>query len=276
MPYPGPDHPDSVTQDKLITLGKFAEEDPRFQEALTALRNNRYLHSCPLNQPFDFLQEMEWTEACAFVRGLTWAEIHRIASYGGSVSIVKDAYRALEMRDRVAALEVAAWIVDHSNNDYIPFPMRKVRHAFEGIKRTAVSWDECREALDRWNSGEFSRQRRVADEISRQQPEAERRRKIKAEAAIRLHGERSQVQQARASAREKLLAQLQALPVLERLEHLAWDEAHALSYYPSALADCDAEVLGQLDPITKARLIEKLRGRRTGPWQKIARRLGLQ
>jgi hypothetical protein len=48
----------------------------------------------------------------------------------------------MEDSDRVGAMELAAWIVDHSDNNYIPFPMCKIRHAFEGIKRTASSWSE--------------------------------------------------------------------------------------------------------------------------------------
>jgi hypothetical protein len=112
--------------------------------------------------------------------------------------------------------------------------------------------------------------------MARQKPEANHRQKFKAEIARRLHQERSQVQQTRASARENLLIQLRALPLLERLQHLAWDDAHALAYYPSDLANCDDSVLGQLDLVTKARLIEKLRARRTGPWHQLAKRLGLK
>jgi hypothetical protein len=181
----------------------------------------------------------------------------------------------MEDCDRVGAMELAAWIVDHSDNDYIPFPMCKIRHAFEGIKRTAGSWAECREALDRWCADEWGRQRRVAEEMANQKPEGEHRREIHSAVAARLNAEQTEIQHARASAREKLLAELRSLPVRERLEHIAWDDTRSLSCYPADLAVCTVEDLKQLDPVTKERLVAKLRERKKGPWHKLAKELGL-
>ena len=258
-----------------MELGRLADGDPRLAEVLASLKGNRYLLFLRSDQPFDWLRETKWTDACAFVRGLTRAEIEKLTNLGGSVSPVKDAYHALEEQDRVAAMEVAVWIVDHSNNDYIPFPMRKIRHAFERIKQEAGSWAECREKLDAWNAGEWARQNRVAQEMANQKPEGEHRRQIQSAVAARIKAEQAEVQHAKASAREKLLAELRALPVRDRLEHIAWDDTRTLTYYPSDLAVCAAEDLEQLDPVTKSRFIEKLRARKKGPWHKLSKQLGL-
>ena len=152
--------------------------------------------------------------------------------------------------------------------------MRKIRHAFEDIKRSAGSWAECREALDRWCAGELGRQQRMAEEVANQAPEGGRRRHIRSAGTARLNAEQAEIQHARASAREKLFAELRGLPVLERLEHLAWDDTRSLHFYPADLAVCPAEDLQQLDPVTKERLVAKLRGRKKGPWHKLAKRLG--
>jgi hypothetical protein len=181
----------------------------------------------------------------------------------------------MEDSDRVGAMELAAWIVDHSDNDYIPFPMRKIRHAFERIKQEAGSWAECREKLDAWNAGEWKRQNRVAQEMANQKPEGEHRRRIQSAVAARLTAEQAEVQHAKASAREKLFAELRTLPVRDRLEHIAWDDAHTLACYPADLAVCNAEDVEQLDPVTKERLVAKLRERKKGPWHKLAKQLGL-
>ena len=126
---------------------------------------NAYVGSIHPFQDFEWLRDIPWADACAVVQAVVHLEAARLTKSGGSASAIKNAYRTMEDSDRVGAMELAAWIVDHSDNDYIPFPMCKTRHAFEGIKRTATSWAQCREELDRANAAEWVRQSRVAAEI---------------------------------------------------------------------------------------------------------------
>jgi hypothetical protein len=90
-----------------------------------------------------------------------------------------------------------------------------------------------------------------------------------------LNAEQAEIQHARASAREKLLAELRGLPIRERLEHIAWDDTRSLSCYPADLSVCTPDDLKQLDPVTRDRLAAKLCQRKKGPWRKLAERLGL-
>lgn len=267
--------PDQPTLEKLIALSRCADGDARVGELLGVLTSNAYVASIHPFQDFEWLREIPWADACAVVRSVVHLEAARMTQSGGSASAIKNAFRTMEDCDRVAAMELATWIVDHSDNDYIPFPMRKIRHAFENIKRTAGSWAECREALDRWCANEWSRQRRVAEEMANQKPEGERRRHIHSAVAARLKAEQAEIQHARASAREKLLADLRSLPIRERLEHITWDDTRSLSCYPADLAVCTANDLKQLDPVTRDRLIAKLHERKKGPWRKLAGELGL-
>lgn len=268
--------PDEATLERLIVLGQCADGDARAGELLGALKANDYVASIHPFQDFEWLQDIPWADACAVVRAVVHLESARLTKSGGSASAIKGAFRTMEDSDRVAAMELAAWIVDHSDNDYIPFPMCKIRHAFEGIKRAAGSWSECREALDSWCADEWGRQRRVAEEMANQKPEGERRRQIHSAVAARLNAEQAEIQHARASAREKLLAELRSLPVRERLEHIAWDDTRSLSCYPADLAVCTAEDVKQLDPVTRERLVAKLRERKKGPWHKLAEQLGIK
>ncbi len=132
-----------------------------------------------------------------------------------------------------------------------------------------------REALDRGCAVEWERQRRIAEEMANQKPQGERRRKIHASVAVRLNAEQAEMQRARASAREKLLAELRSLPVRERMEHIAWDDTRHLSFYPADLATCSAEHLKQLHPVTRHRLAAKLCERKRGPWHKLAKGFGM-
>jgi hypothetical protein len=268
--------PDQPTLEKLIALGECADGEQRIGELLASFKANDYAANIHPFQDFDWLREIPWADACAAVRAVVHLEAARLTRSGGSASAIKNAFRTMDDCHRVAAMELAAWIVDHSDNDYIPFPMRKIRHAFENIKRTAGSWAECREALDRWCAEEWGRQHRVAEEIANQKPEGERRRQIRSAVAGRLNAEQAEIQHAQAAAREKLLAELRSLPVRERLEHIAWDDTRLLSCYPDDLAVCTADELKRLDPVTRQRLIAKLRERKKGSWHKLAQQLELE
>lgn len=87
--------PDQTTLENLIALGQCTDGDARLAEALGLVKANLYLQSFRGIESFEWLREVVWADACAFVRGLTRAEIERLTNIGGSVSPVKNAYRAL-------------------------------------------------------------------------------------------------------------------------------------------------------------------------------------
>jgi hypothetical protein len=267
--------PDERTLDRLIALGQCGDSDSRTAEILSSLKVITFVSSIHQFHDFEWLRDISWTDACAIVRAIVKLEAARLTKSGGSVSAVKNAFRIMEDHNRVGAMELAAWIVDHSDNDYIPFPVRKIRFVFADIRQTAGSWSECREELDRWQFAEWARQQRVASEIANQKPDGKRRREIHKTVAKRLNAEQAEIQHARASARMNLLTELCRLSIKERLEHFAWDDSRSLSCYPVDLAVCSVEDLQQLDPVTRDRVVAKLRDRKKGPWQKLAAQLEL-
>ncbi len=268
--------PDQSTLCRLLDLGRCGDTDGACAEILTSLRTNSFVRGIHPFQDFEWLRNLSWQDACTIVKAVVRLEAARLTKSGGSVSAVKTAFQTIEAIDPVKAMELAAWIVDHSDNAYIPFPMRKIRHAFAQIRRTAGSWADCREQLDLWQSAERARQRRVADEIANQKPEGQRRRQIHKAVAARLEAEQTEIQHARALVREKLLTELRALPVGERLEHIAWDDSRSLSCYPADFAACTKEDFDRLDPVTRDRLAAKIRDRKKGPWRKLAAQLKLR
>jgi hypothetical protein len=262
-----------TTIEQLVDLGTADVNSPQFVSLLESLSSDLFFRSRNPDLSFSFLMDLPWIEACALVRGLVVAENSGITNYRGSVSLVKDAYRALEQRDPINALEVASWVVDHSDNDYIPFPMRKIRYAFECARKEATSWVECKERMTDWQHREFQRQEAASTAIEERQNAAEERRRIETIVSQRLHRQFQIIQKAKAEARELLVSELSGISERERLEHLAWDDEHTLEYFPDQFATFAKAILDSLDAQTKQRLIEKIDGRKSGVWAKVARQL---
>jgi hypothetical protein len=138
--------PTQATLEKLIALGEPSKDN--VAELLGALIGEPFVQAIDAQQSFAWLNGQSWLNGCAVVRGIVRLEEAGLTKSCGSVSAVNSAYRVMERRDPIASMELAAWIVDHSDNAYIPFPMCKIRYAFESIKRTAGSWSQCR-----WTAG---------------------------------------------------------------------------------------------------------------------------
>src|SRR5208283_3277291 len=97
--------------------------------------------------------------------------------------------------------------------------------------------------------------------------EAERHCKvIREQVTKRLHEESTLIQAARAQARQHILSQLDDLSKKERLEHIAWDDEHDLTFYPNNYADVTKDEFQSLDEISKERLVAKIKARHKGCW----------
>ena len=271
---PGTDNciPDEATQKRLIALGNCS--DPlQIKEHFRTLESNPYLRVVDIRSPFEWLHEHSWADGFAIIKGLVRLEVARLTRADGSVSGISRAYYIMEMRDPFAAMEIAAWVVEHTRNYYLPFGSMVAHANFCRVKGKANSWRQCREELNRAMSEFRERQLRVAAEMANQKPEGQHRRKIWQAVAARINAEQTMIQRARSIARQQLLAFLSALPVKDRLEHIAWDDSHPLSFYALDLSDYTSQDLKNLDPVSKNRLLAKLRGRKKGPWHKLAKRV---
>lgn len=263
---------DSFTAQKLVELASCFEQDLVREQLVSEelRRQSDYLSSRNPDVGFALLRDCSWPDAFNLLKGLTIAENKGITNYRGSVSLVKHAFRVLESRDPVAVMEVAAWVVDHSDNDYIPFEMRKIRHAFERIKEHTTSWLGCRQELDKWKHKEDARQRRVADDAAeRERFAGGEKNHIISTVNERCNAERHEIQIATASARSHLLQSLTGLTGKERLEHLAWDDVHPLNYFPKEFAQVSVGDIQLLALPTKERLLAKLKAQRKGVWRKL-------
>jgi len=264
--------PDEETQKRLIALGNCSDR-LQIREHFQTLESNPYLRIVDIRSPFEWLHDHSWADGFAIIKGLVRLEVARLMRADGSVSGISRAYHIMEMRDPVAAMEIAAWVVDHTRNYYLPFGSMVAHANFCRVKSKANSWRQCREELNRAMSEFREPQLRVAAEMANQKPEGQHRRKIWQAVAARINAEQTMIQRTRSFARQQLLACLSALPVKDRLEHIAWDDSHPLCFYTHDLCDFTPHDVQQLDPVTRERFMAKLKDRKSGPWQKLAKRL---
>jgi hypothetical protein len=260
--------PSSSIVEKLIEFGSLHGSEER-NELAHELARCGFAKSVHGMSEFRWLEDLEWEHACAVTKALVLLEELRLTCSAGSVSAVIPAFRLLQGKDPVRAMELAAWIINASANIYIPFGRSGTRVAFELISRRAASWKECWEQLQGWTFCEFARQSRAADAMALQKPQGERRRAIQRAVGRAAAAERRELQRARSQAREKLIEELRTLSALERLERIAWDNHHPLGYYPKEFAMCEKPELDKLDPVTLERLKAKLADRKGGAWRAL-------
>jgi len=265
--------PDHSTLEIILELGRCAVGSVQIKEFLEQLADNSYVRSMQIGTPFDWLGELTWDNSFFFIKALVRLENARMTSGVGSVSAICPAYRVMEERDRVAAMEVATWVVRHSRNPWVPFVFRKIRTSFEKVLLKNLTWAECREALDEALQSEEARHLRSAEKRHREQDEVSRRGEMLGEIIRRVHEERAFLQKAKSGARLKMLEEIGGLSVRKRLEHIAWDDTRPLSFYPDGFSKVSVQEVAELDPVTRERLMDKLKERRSGAWRRLAKQI---
>ena len=211
--------------------------------------------------PFDAVNRQHWDVWYAVVdpmdqkahaavaRGLVIAEEHLRWS-GGSVAAAIWVFRSFQRKYPGAADELAEWMLQHSSNPWVPYGTNR------GGARSLTE-------LHAQKAHDAARRVIAAEDTRLREDLAQARR----EAARSLEEFRQSESKAESAARNQLLVELAALPLRDRLLHLAADQSHPLHYYPADLA---AGPLETLDPAglwaleqvkAKAALIPR------GPWR---------
>jgi hypothetical protein len=251
--------PNNVLDD-LVKLGELPDGS-------TTERNQLFKQLMPFTQ-FAHTHWDEWNYATDkisveqlynLVCGLVVAEESLPEWNGGSVSSIIWTFRAYERRAPENSDKLAEWVLQHSTNDCVPYGSARA-----GAKSIA-EYKAYRQA---------KHLRRVHSE---KHSEAEQHCKAVRESVTkRLHQESLLIQSARAQARQELIAKLDKLTSKERLEHIAWDDEHDLTFYPENYAEVTRVEIDSLDMISRERLISKIEQRHKGPWAKLFSTIGVE
>jgi hypothetical protein len=244
--------PNNVLEN-LILLGKLSERD--------VVRRNQVFN---LLKPFDrcgrthanawnsATKKLSKAQLSVLIRGLVLAEESLSGWNGGSVSGIIWVFKAYQKQAPETADKLADWILQHSTNVYVPYGTNRV-----GTK-SVIEFQAYQKAKE------------LRYVQSEKRAKAEQHCKtIREVVAQRQQQESVLFQKVKAQARQELLIQLNKRSITERLEHIAWDDAHDLTFYPENYADVTAEEFNLLDEISREQLILKIRSRHKGCWAKL-------
>lgn len=238
----------------LIELGRVADDETRSRH-LGAVR-----HLGSLNR----LRPEAWSSAARgltdsdltmLIRGLTIAEGSCSEWAAGSVSAVIWTFRELAERSPEIAETLPAWIRQRTSNPWVPF----------GTARCGAN---SLSSYRRWQLEDRERQALASRSQKERESAGAERKRIRSEQRLRAARDR------RTAVREEFLRKLEALPMEQQLRQLAIDSVYSVEFYPTCVAGrATIEDLQALNRNTRAQLLEKLVGRRRGPWAAFRRRL---
>ena len=217
--------------------------------------------------PYDHINRLHWEawdavteglsieDLVALVRGLAIAE-KQLRWCGGSVSAVIWTFRTVEWRDKAQADQLADWILQYSDNPYEPYGSNR------GSARSVAE-------VNRQNEARRARSEAHAEREKRQKEQAAIRRRDRAVATE----EHSRSQAVRSTERAELLTDLGKADPRAKLQHIASDTEHPLSWYPNTWADLTDVEVSELPVDLVDALKDRLADRKRGPWRRLYRRL---
>ncbi|MCG3775033.1 MAG: hypothetical protein JW395_1861 [Nitrospira sp.] len=245
--------PETAVQ-TFIAIGQHDADDSELDSLVACVarldRVNR-LHWSSWNAVTD---RMSNDDVLALFRGLIIVE-KRLRWTGGSVSAAIWVFRALSDRNDPRTDSIADWALENSDNPWVPFGSSRGRARSLAEYRT-----QCLEKGER-------RAKNLAIATQADQAAAEWR-------STRGPQRTLAAQQRRSPVRLSFLEQLSSLPIPAQLDQLARDVQYPVEWYPVSLAAAaTTDSLANLTHAIRLLLIQKLKGRRRGPWATFKRRL---
>lgn len=239
---------------RLVSIGRRAAFD-EFQEFLTdfpQVRSGQFMRQ-PFQEWYEIARRFSRDDVIALIRALTVAERDLPSFCCGSVSPVISLYRSLLDATDDDFGELRDWILAHTRNPYLPFGSMRYRpSSLSEYHRQTAEHEACRRAREK------AEQEALAVRRTARQKQWDQQQKT------RIH-----VRQSRAA----LIESLRSLPPIERLAHIVADMAHQVSFYPAEWSALDSDTVQSLPPQLRSAAIQRLAGRRSGPWKKLRKQL---
>lgn len=247
----------NVPELAVRTLIEIGRQDPTYgplDDLVAALADLGWVNKLHWSSWNAVTDQRSNDDVLALFRGLIIVE-RRLRWTGGSVSAAIWVFRALSDRDDPRCDAIADWALKNSDNQWVPFGSSR------GAARNLVEYRE--------QSAEKSKRRTKNLAIATLANQAAREWRATSARQKALTAE-----QRRGPARLSFLEQLGSLPISAQLDQLANDVQYPVEWYPVSLATAaTTDTLASLQPDVRLRLVQKLRGKRRGPWATFKQRL---
>jgi len=239
---------------RLIGIGR-REAFDEFQQLLRDFPQARsgQLMRQPLQEWCEVARRYSRDEVTALVKALTAAERDLPNFCGGSVSPVIALYRYLLDSTRDEFTELRDWVVAHTQNRYLPFGSSRYHPSSLSEYHRQTAEHEARRRAREQTEEEALAIRRAAGQKERDEQRQARLRTRQSRAA--------------------LIASLQTLSPVERLDHIIADTKHSVSFYPAEWARLDSATIQTLPPRLRLAAVQRLADRRTGIWKRLREQL---
>ena len=265
----GPEYLQISHIEKLIALGAIEDiEAPDKKVLFDRVRQLSYLNRQALNSWSDVCDNLSVPDHLALLKAVTLAEKY-FNWKGGSVAAAIWVYRSLENKvDYSASCRIAQWVINNSDNDWVPFGSSVKRSLFSAIPE---------EGYDS-GSGSLYFNLSLPENIGRADKEEQHnllQSKQKKQKEERLN-QRKIHQQEHKDRRQWLVLERDAiiekskhLTPLERLQIVADDPVHPLAFFPIEWASVATSEISRLTDKTKEQLSIKTKLISKGPWEKL-------
>jgi hypothetical protein len=234
----------------LIQLGQIDCNQTVSDRILAELRPFYEVNGLSCDVWGDLTEKLIQADHESLARGLVIAE-ESLRWSGGSVAGAIWVFRSFEKKYPSDLNTLAEWMMAKSTNPWVPFGTNR------GCACTLDELQVFRSAV--------ARRRKAAEEASELLHELAKARKA---SRRRLKEMRQTIDESRTKARSTLVEELEALPVQDRLIHIALDEENELFFYrPEILDDLPYE-LNSVGEWALGRVKEKAAKIRKGDWFK--------
>ena len=230
-------------------------------------------------RPYEHLGRIHWREWNSVCEGLSIEEhisllkavvmAMRYSGWdGGSVAPGIWVFKKLEERiPNKQVAEIAKWVIEHSDNPWMPFGNQRDRVLFianQDIDNSEDSFGTMLLKLKFIESAERTRREQTQDELQKQQQAAKVKRLAMRKEESKAHLIRKNDQE---RIRMEVIAVGEPLDTVSRLRLIIQHQNIPLHSFPSTWANVPKEDLKGLDKKMRKALIERMSWHQKGPWK---------
>jgi hypothetical protein len=259
--------------DTLLVLGRMPDVDTdRLSEKFEVLRQYEFLNRLHWQDWRPVCDSLDVDSHIALLKALTLAECYGGWGNGGSVSAGIWVYHSLEEKvPYQAACDLARWVIDHNDNEYLPFGGPRKRSLFLKRESSALSNKNGSLMLELNVEENAIKQRNDQHHITQNEKAKAGRIQRKKQSSEQHQVRKNKFDDVRELVLEKAAG-------LDPIGHLCLIIEHPdlpLDCFPTEWADVAEGIISHIDKSLCDQLVARLSKKNHGPWRQLCLQLAL-